>query len=96
MGNIRVENCCCLSLQTGVIILGAFDLITGILTVANGGRYVAGDPLVGSDFIVEGGELIFLILILIMMREFEYTLHTYLFSIEYHLIYVLSTDMNSV
>lgn len=59
MGNIRVESCCCFGLETGVIILGAFNLVVGILTAGNGGRYVGKDPLIGSDFILEGSKLNF-------------------------------------
>ena len=61
MGNIRVENCCCFSLETGVLILGVFDLIAGILTAGQGVRIVGDNSYAGSDLIVEGRKFSFYI-----------------------------------
>lgn len=56
MGNIRVENCCCFSLETGVTILGAFDLIFGVLVVIGGGIKVNDNTFTGTEIVIQGSK----------------------------------------
>lgn len=57
MEKFRVNGCCCcFNLETGVIIIGAFELFIGISSIIFGGAHIGGDPLYGSVSLIEGGK----------------------------------------